>query len=158
VKRQPKGARERSQTIQVWTYEQAQAATPYITSILRSLREHALEALQHYRRAKRLADRPGRPSRATIIAQQEAEREAHQADDRFQDALGELQEMDIYTLDPIQGQALIPFVHNDQLAWYIFDLFDSQPFRFWRFQSDPEETRRPLTAMQKGSYEATQIV
>jgi len=42
VKRQPKGAKERSQTIQVWTYEQAQAASPYIASILRSLREHAL--------------------------------------------------------------------------------------------------------------------
>ncbi len=130
MKRQPKGAKERSQTIQVWTYEQATGAAPYISSILRSLREHALEALQHYHRAKRLANRPGRPSRAAIIAQQEAEREAHRADDRFRDALDELQEMDIYTLDPIQGQALVPFVHNDQLAWYIFDLFDAQPLRF----------------------------
>src|SRR5690242_14656351 len=104
VKRQPKGAKERTQTIQVWTYDQAQAAVPYISSILRSLREHALEALQHYHRAKRLANRPGRPNRATIIAQQEAEKDAHQADDRFRGALDELQEMDIYTLDPIQGQ------------------------------------------------------
>jgi hypothetical protein len=158
VKRQPKGAKERTQTIQVWIYEQAQAATPYITSILRSLREHALEALQHYHRAKRIANRPGRPDRSTLIAQQEAEREARRADDQFHDALSELQEMDIYTLDPIQGQALVPFVHNDQLAWYIFDLFDAQPLRFWRFQSDPEDTRRPVTAMQKGSFEATQIV
>ena len=158
MKRQPKGAKERAQTIQVWTYEQAQSAAPYVASILRSLREHALEALQHYHRAKRIANRPGRPNRSAIIAQQEAEREARRADDRFRDALNELQEMDIYTLDPIQGQALVPFVHNDQLAWYIFDLFDAQPLRFWRFQSDPEDTRRPVTAMQKGSFEATQIV
>jgi hypothetical protein len=158
VKRQPKGAKERSQTIQVWTYEQAQAATPYLASILRSLREHALEALQHYHRAKRIANRSGRPSRSVIIAQHEAEKEARQADERFREALDELQDMDIYTLDPIQGQALVPFVHNDQLAWYIFDLFDSQPFRFWRFQSDPEDTRRPVTAMQKGVSEATHIV
>jgi hypothetical protein len=158
VKRQPKGAKERAQTIQVWTYEQAQSAAPYIVSILRSLREHALEALQHYHRAKRIANRPGRPNRSAIIAQQEAEREARRADDRFRDALNELQDMDIYTLDPIQGLALVPFVHNDQLAWYIFDLFDAQPLRFWRFQSDPEDTRRPVTAMQKGSVEATQIV
>lgn len=158
MKRQPKGAKERAQTIQVWTYEQAQTAVPYISSILRSLREHALEALQHYHRAKRLANRPGRPDRAAIIAQQEAEKDAHRADDRFRDALDELQAMDVYTLDPIQGQALIPFVHNDQLAWYIFDLFDAQPLRFWRFQSDPDDTRRPVTAMQKGPSEPTRII
>ena len=158
MKRQPKGAKERTQTIQVWTYEQALAATPYIASILRSLREHALEALQHYHRAKCLANRSGRPNRASIIEQHEAEKEARCADERFRDALDELQELDIYTLDPIQGQAMVPFVHNDQLAWYIFDLFDAQPLRFWRFQSDPDDTRRPVTAMQKGPSEATHIV
>jgi hypothetical protein len=158
VKRQPKGAKERTQTIQVWTYEQAQAASPYIASILRTLREHALEALQYYHRAKRIADRPGRPNRSTIIAQQEAEQEARRADDRFRDDLAELQEMDIYTMDPIQGQALVPFVYNDQLAWYIFDLFDAQPLRFWRYQSDPDDTRRPVTAMQRSSAEARRIV
>ena len=158
MKRQPKGAKERTQTIHVWTYQQTQAATPYISSILRSLREHALEALQYYHRAKRLANRPGRPDRSTIIAQQEAERDARRADDRFHDDLAELQEMDIYTLEPIQGQALVPFVYNDQLSWYIFDLFDAQPLRFWRYQSDPEDTRRPVTAMQRGSAEATRMV
>ena len=158
MKRQPKGARENTQTIQVWTYEQALSAAPYIASIVRSLREHALESLTHYHRAKRIANRPGRPGRQDIITQQEAEREARRADERFRDALDELQEMDIYTLDPIQGQALIPFVHNDQLAWFVFDLFDAQPLRFWRFQSDPEDTRRPITSMQKGVSEASQIV
>lgn len=158
MKRQPKGAKERAQTIHVWTYEQAQAAAPYISSILRSLREHALEALQSYHRAKRIANRPGRPDRAAIIAQQEAEQEARRADERFRDDLAELQAMDIYTLDPIQGLALVPFVYNDQLAWYIFDLFDTQPLRFWRYQSDPEETRRPITAMQKGPYGGTRLV
>jgi hypothetical protein len=158
VKRQPKGAKERTQTIQVWTYQQARAAAPYIASILRSLREHALEALQHSQRAKRLANRPGRPDRSAIIAHQEAEKDAQRADDRFREAIEELQGMDIYTLDPIQGQALVPFVHNDQLAWYVYDLFDTQPLRFWRFQSDPEETRRPVTSMQKGTSEATRVV
>lgn len=158
MKRQPKGAKERTETIQVWTYEQAQAAAPYFSSILRSLREHALEALQYYHRAKRIANRPGRPNRSAIIAQQEAEREARRADERFHDDLAELQEMDIYTLDPIQGLALVPFVYNDQLAWYIFDLFDSQSLRFWRYQSDPEDTRRPVTAMQRAPSEGTRTV
>jgi hypothetical protein len=158
VKRQPKGAKERTQTIQVWTYEQAQAAAPYIASILRSLREHALEALQYYHRARRLANRPGRPDRSALIAQQEAEHEARRADQRFRDDLAELQALDIYTLDPVQGLALVPFVYNDQLAWYIFDLFDTQPLRFWRYQSDPEDTRRPVTTMQRLPYEGTRIV
>ena len=49
-------------------------------------------------------------------------------------------------LDAVQGMALVPFVHDDQAAWYVFDLFDSQPIRSWCYQSDPEETRRPLTS------------
>ncbi len=59
-------------------------------------------------------------------------------------------------LDPVHGQALVPFVHEEQLAWYVFDLFDPQPLRFWRFQSDPDETRRPLTQRQHGRVEAVE--
>ena len=81
---------------------------------------------------------------------QEAQRQALLAEGRYEDAADELQELDVYSLDPIQGTALIPFVHKDELAWYLFDLFDSRPLSFWLFQSDPEDTRRPITSMQKG--------
>jgi hypothetical protein len=158
VKRQPKGAKQRKQTLQVWTFAQAQAAVPYIASVVRSIREHALAALSHAREARRLADRTGRPDRAALIAQQEAEQAARRADDQFQDAVMELQSLDVFCLDPIQGQALVPFVHDEQLAWYIFDLHDDPPLRFWRFQSDPEDTRRPITATQKGTYGTTRVV
>jgi hypothetical protein len=157
VKRHPKGAKQRTETIQVWTYSQALGAVPYIASIVRSIREHALEALSYHRTARRLADRPGRPDRSGIIAQKEAEEQARRADDQFHEAVNELEELDVFCLDPIQGQALIPFVHDEQLAWYIFDLHDAQPFRFWRFQSDPEDTRRPVTPKQKGA-ETTRVV
>src|SRR5262249_53542697 len=142
-------------TLRVWTYPQARAAAPYIASIVRSLREHGLEALGRRRAARRLAGRPGRPDRKALINLQEAERLAGQAEDRFHDAAAELQALDVFSLDPIHGLALVPFVHNEQLAWYIFDLFDSQPFRFWRFQSDPDDTRRPVTSLQKGPAETT---
>jgi uncharacterized protein DUF2203 len=158
VKRNPKGAKQRQRTIQVWTYAQAQAAAPYIASVVRSLREHSLEALACQRKLRRLNQQAGRPDRQTIIAIQEAERQFHQAEGQLHDAAEELQALDVYTLDPVQGLALVPFVHDEQLAWFIFDLFDSQPFRFWRWQSDPDETRRPVTAMQQGLAEATQIV
>jgi hypothetical protein len=151
MKRQPKGAKQRSRSIQVWTYAQAQTALPYVTAVVRSLREYALEAIAHRRRLQQLNDKPGRPDRATLVAMQEAERLAILAEERFEDAAEELQELDIYSLDAIQGTALVPFVHKDELAWYIFDLFDSRPLSFWRFQSDPDDTRRPITSMQKGA-------
>jgi hypothetical protein len=154
VKRNPKGAKSRRQTIQVWSYAQAQAAVPYLASVIRSLREHRLEALAARRTAQRLAGKPGRPNRNDLIAQQEADRKAHEAEGHLQDAAAELQALDVYSLDPVQGLAMVPFVYNGQLAWFIFDLYDPKPFCFWRFQSDPEETRRPVTSMQQDLPEA----
>jgi hypothetical protein len=150
VKRQPTRARRAEHTLRVWTFAEAQSAAPYITSIVRSLREHGLDALAYHRALRRLDGKRGRPDRAALIARQEAEHSLHQAEEKFRETAEELQALDIFTLDPLQGQALVPFVHEGELAWYIFDLFDSQAFRFWRFQSDPDETRRPLTASQKG--------
>jgi hypothetical protein len=154
VKRNPKGAKSRRQTIQVWTYAQAQAAVPYLASVVRSLRDHSLEALAARRTAQRLAQQPGRPDRNALIAQQEADRQAREAEGQLHAAAAELQALDVYSLDPVQGLAMVPFVYNGQLAWFIFDLFDPKPFRFWRFQSDPEETRRPVTSMQQNLPEA----
>jgi hypothetical protein len=142
----------------VWTYTEAQAAIPYISSVVRSIREHALEALAQARIAQRINNRPGRPDRDTIIAHEEAAKSAREADEHFRDAVAELQALDVYCLDPIQGQALVPFVHDEQLAWYIFDLHEPQAFRFWRFQSDPEDTRRPITVRQKEAAGATRTV
>jgi hypothetical protein len=63
-----------------------------------------------------------------------------------QDSVGrELAALDVVPIDPMQGTALVPFVQDDQLAWFVFDLFDANHYRFWRFQTDPESTRRRLT-------------
>jgi hypothetical protein len=150
VKRRSDRDRASTATLRVWTLTEAQAAAPFLASIVRSIREHALESLTQRRKARRLSDKPGRPSRSALINQQEAEHAAVQAEDRFREAVAELQALDIYCLDPIQGLALVPFVRDEQLAWYIFDLFDSTPFRFWRYQSDPEETRRHTSSLQRG--------
>jgi hypothetical protein len=152
-----KGAKKSRDTLQVWSLNQARAAIPYLSSVLRSMREHVLVAQSANHRARRIASRPGRTSRMDMVAIQEAEHEARQAESRFQEAAGELEEIDVFTLDPVRGQALIPFVQDEQLAWYIFDLFDNKPFRFWRFQSDPEDTRRPITPTQQGWSGTTQL-
>jgi hypothetical protein len=142
-----KGRRD-SHTLRLWAFEDAQAAVPYIASVMRSLREHYVEIQSKRHELSALADRPGRPNRTSLIAEQEARRAMQKAESEYQDALDELQELDIQPLDPSQGTALVPFVHDDQLAWYVFDLFDSQPIRSWRYQTDPDETRRKLTAAQ----------
>lgn len=147
----------RRQTILVWTYAQAQNAVPYLASVMRSLREHALEARRHYLAARRLARRPGRPDRAALIAHDELVRQARHAEQRFDDALAELGILDIRCLDPVRGLALIPFVHDDHLAWFVYDLFDSNPLLFWQLEGDPQDTRRPIAEVLEGPTQTTLV-
>jgi hypothetical protein len=135
-------------TLRLWAFDQARAAVPYITSVVRSLREHALAVQSLQRRLDALENRPGRPDRAVLIERDELRRERGRAEDDLQQATEELEALDVYLLDALRGLVLVPFAHDDQLAWYVFDLFDDQPIRSWRYQSDPEETRRKLTAAQ----------
>jgi hypothetical protein len=150
MKRNRKSSKRSEETIQVWTYDQAGRVLPYVASIMRTLRESRLEALQQDRIVRKLALTPGRPGRVQLIAQEEAARLVRAAQDRFEEALEELHTLDIYCLDPVAGQALIPFAQDDELAWYVYDLFDGSSLRFWRYHRDPLETRRPVAAAHAG--------
>src|SRR6266446_176739 len=97
---------------------------------------------------ERLARRPGRPDRGALIAHAEAVREAAEANERFESGLKELLRLHMYCLDPVRGLALIPFAHGDQLAWFVFDLFEANPLGAWRYHEDPLTTRRPLAELQ----------
>ncbi|HEV3257904.1 MAG TPA: DUF2203 family protein [Gemmataceae bacterium] len=144
MKRNHNREKREQEVIRVWTHAQATAALPYLTSVMQSVRESRLEAVRLRLAARKLADMPGRPDRARIIAQEEAAREVQRADDRFQEAVAELEALDVYCLHAVRGQALIPFIHDEQLAWFVFDLFDADRLRFWRYHSDPLERRRPM--------------
>jgi hypothetical protein len=144
-----KGAKKNQKGLRLWRHTRALAALPYVRSVLGSLREHRLEAQQQRRQARRLADRPGRPDRAALVAHQDALQEAQRADLRYEEALKELQALGITSLDPVKGQALFPFVHKKRLAWFLFDLFDEEPLRFWRYQDDPEDVRRPISVSEE---------
>lgn len=141
-------AKRRRQSLHVWTQAQAQAALPYLASVMRSVREHRLEANALHRKAAKLAARPGRPDRDTIIRTEEVTRATHLAEEHFDEALHELQVLDVYCIDPVGGTALIPFVHDKQLAWFIYNLFDEAPLQFWRLHSDPLEARRPVAELE----------
>jgi hypothetical protein len=111
---------------------------------MQSLRDHRLEVQSQHLRAERLAKRPGRPDRATLIAREEALKAAAKEQERFDDALNELGRLDVYCIDALAGVAFIPFVHEGQLAWYVFDLFSETMLDAWRYHEDPLETRRPI--------------
>jgi hypothetical protein len=145
MKNSPKEARKRRSAVRLWTYAQAKSAAPYITSVVRSLREHALEAQSQQALLDRLTSLTGRPNRDTLIATQDAQAALARANDDQDSTNRELAALAVVSVDPMQGTALVPFVQEDQLAWFVFDLFDANHYRFWRFQHDPESTRRRLT-------------
>jgi hypothetical protein len=157
MSRKQKGTKGRRQTIRVWSHEQALGAVPYITSVMRSLREHRLEAQRHQLQGRRLAAKPGRPNRDDLLAQEGAAQAARLAGERFHEALAELQSLDVYCVDAVQGQALIPFVYQQQLAWFVFDLFDRQPLQSWRYHTDPLDVRRPVKEVLEGSSGTTML-
>ena len=153
MNRNYEGTQPQQQTMRVWTYPQVQAALPYIASVMGSVRDSRLEAQRWHLDALRRARQPGRPDRSALIAQEEAVREARLAEDRFHEALQELYSLPVYCLDPIRGLALVPFVHDQQLAWFFYDRFDPEPIRFWRYHGDAPETRRPIAEALEGPAE-----
>jgi hypothetical protein len=134
-KSSPTGRRHRSRLVQ--TYTQARAVLPYVASILRSLREHRLDALRHHLAAKRLADQPGRPRRDRLLAQAEAAREACRADAEYQRTLAELELLGIHCLDPVACRAIVTVSQAGKRVDYVYDLFDPQPLRFCWAEPEP---------------------
>jgi Uncharacterized conserved protein (DUF2203) len=143
-RREKRELEPQNQVIRVWTRAQAEKALPLIASIVSSVREERLNAQAHHLRATRLAERPGRPDRQAIIEHEEAVRDVREANERFEAGLRELLELNVYCLDPARGLALIPFAYADRLAWFVFDLFEKETLRTWRYHEDPLTTRRPV--------------
>jgi hypothetical protein len=144
MKRRRKQKRRRLRTISLWNYSQASKALPYLRSVTRSLRDHWLEAQGKRLEVDRLSHQPGRRDRSAILANEKAAEEKSRAEDRFTDALNELLGIDVYLLDPVRGVAFIPFQKEEELAWFVFDLFESDGLKSWRFHQDPLEMRRPI--------------
>jgi hypothetical protein len=113
-----------------WTCAQARAVVPYVASIMRSLREQRLECFRHHLAAKRLAGKPGRPRRDTLLAQEEAARAAGRADAKYHQTLAELHSLGFRCLDSVAGLAVLCVYHDEFVTEYVYDLFDSQPIRF----------------------------
>jgi hypothetical protein len=149
---------KREKKMPVWTYEQARRGLPYVASVVTSVRDHYLEAQQHDLARERLAKKPGRPDRKSLIAQEDASREGRLARERLDGDLEELLNIGVYSLDPLRGEALIPFVRDEQLAWFIFELFGEEQLRHWRYHNDSLTMRRPIAEVVEGPPSKAVIV
>jgi hypothetical protein len=144
MNRNRNGSKRRRASVRAWTYDQARSAVPYIASVMDSLREHWIEAQHQDRKARQLAHLPGRADRTRLLDHAAATRDAREAHERFEGAEEELAALDVFCLDPVRAEAVIPFVHAKQLAWFVYDRFDPEPIHTWRYHSDPLDTRRPI--------------
>ena len=144
MKRKRQRKKRKLRMINLWNYPQASKALPYLRSIAGSLREHWLAVQGKRLELQRLLKRPGRPDRTALLANEKVDAEKIAAEDRFNDALNELMGIDVYLLDPVRGVAFIPFQKEQELAWFVFELFDSEELKSWRLHEDPLETRRPV--------------
>lgn len=136
-------------TLRLWTYGETVDAIPYLCAVLKSLRDAWLNLGQARETLRRIGSASCRPNRATLIRREEAIRDANRAEVIFEETLQELGSLDVACLDPVRGQALIPFQQDGLLAWFLFDLFGEQHVAAWRFHSDPIEVQRPLTGVQR---------
>ena len=135
-------------SLRLWAYTDALKAVPYIRSIVQSLREGWLELRQAQEAVERTKARPGRPNRDTLILLEESQHDVGRAEAKLEEIVNEMLTLSTYSVDPGAGQAVIPFMRGQELAWYLFDLFDPQAIVAWRLYSDPLETRRPLEELE----------
>jgi hypothetical protein len=147
MNRNRKGKQSQQTTIRAWTYDQARNALPYLGSVMSSVREHWLDAQHFDRKLQQLTRQPGRPDRKRILSQEDTRQQAREALEAFRNAQEELNELDVFCTDPVRGEAVIPFSHDKELAWFIYDRYDPEPLRFWRMHTDSLDTRRPIAEL-----------
>ena len=142
---------ERMRAMRLWDWSEATKAVPYLHSVIGSLREHWLEVLNAERQLQLSNKEKGLPSRQQLLDNQARQDERFRAQTKFDDALEELNAVDVFLLDPVQGLALIPFRKEDDLAWYVFDHFTSPSLTGWRYHHDPIEECRPLQSLHEAA-------
>lgn len=148
MKRNP-GKKRKQQFVQVWSFNQTVKALPYLLEVLRSLREDYLAMRFAKHRSLKIDQCKKRLDRSAFIAKQEAQIESDLASSKYAQDVAEFESMGIFVVSPENAIVAIPFIEEDQLAWFILDLFEKDYIVAWRFQSDPLETRRSILPKHK---------
>ena len=92
-----------AEVTRLWEWSEATKAVPYLHSVVGSLREHWLEVLKDQRQLHRLAHQNGRPNRRQLIEEQAGKDDLQHESELFDDALDELNRVDVFLLDPVRG-------------------------------------------------------
>jgi hypothetical protein len=137
--------------MRLWDWSGATKAAPYLHSVIESLREYWLEVLNAERRLQLSTKRKAPARRQQWLDERALQDERQRAQTKFEDALEELNRLDVVLLDPVQGLALIPFRKEDELAWYVFDHFADLGLIGWRYHNDPIEGCRPLESVKSAA-------
>jgi len=148
-------SKKRMRVMTLWNWSDVLKAVPYLHSIVGSLREHWLDVLNVKNKIAKAAAQPGLPKRQQLIEEKVHNDDHHAAQTKFEDALDELNQIDVFLLDPVRGLAMIPFRKEDDLAWYVFDHFATRGVIGWRLHNDPIEKCRPLDLIQAAPVENT---
>ncbi|MEN9672566.1 MAG: hypothetical protein RL553_831 [Planctomycetota bacterium] len=150
MKRNP-GKKRKQQLIQVWSYDQTIKALPYLLEVIRSLRENYLAMQFANHRLTKIGQRLGRPDRSAFIAKQEAQMDSETSSAKYNQDVAELESMGMFVASPANGVIAIPFIEEEQLAWFILELYYEDHVVGWRYQSDPLDTRRAILPKHKGT-------
>lgn len=150
MKRNP-GKKRKQQLIQVWSFDQTIKALPYLLEVIRSLRENYLAMQFANHRLSKIGQRLGRPDRSVFIAKQEAQLDSETSSSKYNQDVAELESMGMFVASPANGVVAIPFIEEEQLAWFILELYHEDHVVGWRYQSDPLDTRRAILPKHKGT-------
>lgn len=143
------GKNLKKQFVQVWSYGQTIKALPYLLEVLRSLRENYLEMRFANHRLMKIDKSAKKPDRSVFIAKQDAQMECDVTSSKVAQDVAELESMGMVVVSPENAIIGIPFIEEDQLAWFIFSLFEKDYLVGWRFTSDPQDTRRTILPKHK---------
>ncbi|GEM_PF-286370 len=154
MKHQP-GKKGKKRLLQTWSFDQVTKALPYLIDVTRSLRESYLAKQFEKRRLNKISQvltGLGLTSqgRTYLIQIQQTQFDLDLASSKYESDAQELESMGIFVVSPSNGCVAIPFLQEEQLAWYVLELYHEETICGWRYQSDPIETRRPLLTKQKG--------
>jgi hypothetical protein len=151
MKKQRKQKAEETISLRLWTLAGARKAVPYVRSLVCSLRDDWLDLRQKQEQIARIAARPGRVDRDVLILLEDSRRDLQRAQAKLEETVEEMVAISAYGVDPAAGLAVVPFFHDNTLAWLVFDLFDPQGLVGWRMHSDPLETRRLLSDLDEST-------
>lgn len=147
MKKHPRQQPSELVQLRLWTYEEAKKGVPYLRSLVASLREKWLAARQSHRELELISKQSGRAKRADLIQLEESNRNLDQAGTQLEEVMDEMMAISLYSVDPTAGVAVIPFIHEESLAWFVFDLFDPRGLVAWRGTDDNVDSRRSLAEL-----------